>query len=497
MMFPTFSPFENEWITFLVFLGVIFFLIGLSEAARSKLRWTVETSRRSVHIIVGVLVIFSPFLFVSKLPPITLAAIFIAVNIVTLRTKKFEAMHATNRVTYGTVYFPLAYLILCLFWWERPVVFEISLLLLTFADTAAAVAGERAKSPEFYTVWRDKKTIQGSVIMFIVSILLIGLGTRMFQGLVNVPPVDLKILLPLSLFVAALVTVAEATSSTGSDNLTVPLVAAVSYDLFYTTAQNGETVTLLLWILFSFVLAVGAVKLNTVSTNGALGAFIMGLFIFGIGSWQFMIPLVVFFVLSSLLSKVGKHRKKTARAVPVKGSRRDIVQVFSNGGIPMLLAIWWFYQPSEWLYAVYLASVAAATADTWETEIGFFSRWVPRNSVTFAKMEPGASGGVTLIGTAGGLLGSIAIAATAYPFLPNPSILKWVIAAGFAGSLIDSFLGASVQGLYRCNECNRMTEAASHCSEPATLARGTGYINNDVVNLLCTLSGGTIILLLL
>jgi len=94
-------------------------------------------------------------------------------------------------------------------------------------------------------------------------------------------------------------------------------------------------------------------------------------------------------------------------------------------------------------------------------------------------------------------LGSIAIAATAYPFLPNPSILKWVIAAGFAGSLIDSFLGASVQGLYRCNECNRMTEAASHCSEPATLARGTGYINNDVVNLLCTLSGGTIILLLL
>ena len=496
-MFPILSPFQNEWITFLAFLAGIFFLIGLSEIARSKLKWTPEASRKFVHVLVGVLVMFSPFLFVSNLPPIVLAAIFIVVNAVALKSKKFEGMHATDRVSYGTVYFPAAYLLLCLFWWEQPVVFEISLLLMTFADTAAAVAGGRAKSPESYTVWRDTKTVQGSVVMFIVSILLIGLGTRVFQGLAHVPPIDLKILLPLSLFVAALVTVAEATSSAGSDNVTIPIVAAVGYDLFLTTAQNGETVILLLWILVSFAIAIGAMKLDAVSTNGALGAFFMGLFVFGIGGWRFTIPIVVFFVLSSLLSKMGQRRKKALKAVITNGSRRDIVQVFANGGIPMLLAVWWFYQPSQWLYAGYLASVAAATADTWETEIGFFSKWAPRNSVTLAKMESGASGGITLLGTLGGLLGSTVIAAVAYPFLPDPAILKWVIIAGLVGSFIDSFLGATVQGLYQCDECGMTTETASHCNGPISLIRGTGYISNDVVNLLCTLSGGAIVLLMI
>lgn len=494
-MLPTFSPFENEWITFLIFLGGIFVLIGLSEVARTRLKWAAEASRKFVHILVGVLVMFSPFLFISNQPPIVLAIIFILVNAAALKSRKFEGMHATGRVSYGTVYFPAAYLLLCLFWWEKPVVFEISLLLMTFADTAAAVAGERARSPESYTVWRDKKTVQGSVVMFVVSILLIGLGTRVFETLVHASPIDFKILLPLSLFVAALVTVAEATSSTGSDNLTIPMVAAISYDLFLTTALGGETVVLLLWILTSFAIAVAAMKLEAVSTNGALGAFIMGVFIFGIGRWQFMIPMVVFFVLSSLLSRMGRRHKKASRAAIVKGSRRDIVQVFANGGIPMLIAVWWFYQPSQWLYAAYLASIAAATADTWETEIGFFSKSPPRNSISFARMESGASGGVTLIGTAAGLLGSAVIAVTAYPFLTDPSALKWIITAGFAGSLIDSFLGATVQGLYQCSDCAQTTETANHCGGSATLIRGTKYVSNDTVNLLCTLSGGAIILL--
>ena len=113
-MLPTVSPFTNEWITSIVFLLGIFGLIGLSELVRVKLNWTPELSRKFVHVLVGLFVLMSPFLFVSNGPPVVLAIIFIVVNLVAIKSKKFEGMHATKRISYGTIFVPLAYLILWL-----------------------------------------------------------------------------------------------------------------------------------------------------------------------------------------------------------------------------------------------------------------------------------------------------------------------------------------------------------------------------------------------
>ena len=76
-MLPTVSPFSNEWITSVVFLLGIFGLIGLSELARVKLNWTPELSRKFVHVLVGLFVLMSPFLFVSNGPPVALAIILL------------------------------------------------------------------------------------------------------------------------------------------------------------------------------------------------------------------------------------------------------------------------------------------------------------------------------------------------------------------------------------------------------------------------------------
>tara|TARA_Y100000310_G_scaffold101162_1_gene99072 strand:+ start:3202 stop:3921 length:720 start_codon:yes stop_codon:yes gene_type:complete len=238
-MLPTVSPFSNEWITSVVFLLGIFGLIGLSELARVKLNWTPELSRKFVHVLVGLFVLMSPFLFVSNGPPVALAIIFIIVNLVAIKSKKFEGMHATKRISYGTIYFPLAYFILCLFWWERQITFQISLLLLTFADTAAAIVGEGVRNPESYRPWRDQKTIQGTIVMALTSALLTGLGTTLFRSIAGMEPLELQLLVPLSLFVAAMATIAEAVSDSGSDNLSIPIVTAVTYDLFLKALETA------------------------------------------------------------------------------------------------------------------------------------------------------------------------------------------------------------------------------------------------------------------
>jgi uncharacterized membrane protein len=65
--------------------------------------------------------------------------------------------------------------------------------------------------------------------------------------------------------------------------------------------------------------------------------------------------------------------------------------------------------------------------------------------------------------------------------------------AGFAGSLVDSVAGASLQAAYRCPRCDLPTERRVHpCGEATILTRGLPWCTNDVVNVLCTAAGALV-----
>jgi uncharacterized membrane protein len=67
------------------------------------------------------------------------------------------------------------------------------------------------------------------------------------------------------------------------------------------------------------------------------------------------------------------------------------------------------------------------------------------------------------------------------------------VVGGLAGSLFDSLLGATLQGIYFCEECGKMTESAVHrCGQAARPLRGWAWLNNDVVNLTASLVGGLV-----
>ena len=68
-------------------------------------------------------------------------------------------MHSTERVSYGTIYFPFAFLILAAFWWEKPITLVLSILIMTFSDTIAAIIGERTVNSRQFKIWKDTKSI--------------------------------------------------------------------------------------------------------------------------------------------------------------------------------------------------------------------------------------------------------------------------------------------------------------------------------------------------
>ena len=182
--------------------------------------------------------------------------------------------------------------------------------------------------------------------------------------------------------------------------------------------------------------------------RGAAAALAIGLAtVWGFG-WRGVFLLLAFFVSSSWLTTAARGGE----------GRRNERQVLANGGVAALAAL-----VGSW--AAFAGSIAAATADTWATEIGRHSRTAPRLITNGRPVPAGTDGGITLLGTVGGFAGAGFIAGLA--FMVEPRVAIAVGAAGVFGLLLDSFLGATLQGL-------------------------RAWLDNDFVNLAATASGAVV-----
>ncbi len=480
------------------FVVLIVLAITISELIKNKWHWPIERSRKLVHVMVGIMVSVSPLLFQSNQPPAVVALLFIGVNIIALRSNRFQAMHATQRKTFGTVFFPIAYLILVLFWWERPVSLITGTLLMTFADTTASIVGHSIANPRLYRLWTDRKSLEGSIGMFTMSFFIVLLTTLWARQYIPVFLYPMQII-SLSGIIALLATAAESVSKYGSDNFSVPVITALCYDLYLASIFNNTEFALLLWIFLSLATFILAVKLKALTPSGGIGAFIMGTVIFSTGGLKWLLPLAAFFVLSSLLSKLGQEKHSQASENNwnnhQKSSRRDILQVLANGIIATIIAIIAFYSGDNWLYLAFLGAIAAATADTWATEIGYFSKRLPRDIISFKQVEKGTSGGVSILGTLGTLLGGLLIGLTGMFFGITIGQLLIVVMSGLVGSMIDSIIGGTFQSRYQCSVCHKSTEKHTHCGEPTNHIQGIRLIDNDMVNLVCTFTGALVVFL--
>ena len=244
--------------------------------------------------------------------------------------------------------------------------------------------------------------------------------------------------------------------------------------------------------LLGFIIAVASYAARFLTLSGSLATFLLAVAIYGIGGWQWPVPIVIFFVLSSLLSKYGRSRKVLFEQVFEKSGTRDWGQVLANGGVAAIIAILSALFPLHDFYPLYLGALAAVTADTWGTEIGVLTKGKTISVLTLKSVEPGTSGGISEYGTVGGAIGAAVVALSGYPWYTELRTTLIVVVGGVAGSLIDSLLGATAQAQYTCEVCGKITERKTHCEHATALHRGVRWIGNDVVNGMCALVGALV-----
>ncbi len=246
----------------------------------------------------------------------------------------------------------------------------------------------------------------------------------------------------------------------------------------------------MIWIiLILFILALVAYILKQMTLGGIVGAFCLGIvaiLAFGFGG----LTMYLFFVFGAgLLSHFNKNNEiyKEAKEVQEKAEKRDLLQVFANGGVGFILAVVYLVYPNPMILLMFGASVAEALSDTFSGEVGMLMQGKTFSILNGRPMKPGLSGGVSIEGTLGGLLGSLLIALMWYPIYFSPSIssisyIAIVTLSGFAGSIVDSLLGLTMQANYYDKEEDRIVEKEYKNGKKLPLVKGFRIIDNEKVN---------------
>ncbi len=254
-----------------------------------------------------------------------------------------------------------------------------------------------------------------------------------------------------------------------------------------------------LWLslILSTVLAAVALWRRAITYPGTALAWCFSVVICYCGGWVNFCSLAATLIFTLIAGKIsGKTREKAEKKLHAKHGKRDSVQIICNVGMSALMAALFALSGKNAFLCASAAALAASLADSMASELGILSKTPPRDAISFKRVQPGMSGGVSPLGLGMSALGAAIVAAISLGQGRGIVFSLVVLISGFIAAYVDSILGSAVQAKYRCGVCGALTEKKVHCGEKGSLEKGLKFVDNDMVNFLNNLSGAVFALAL-
>jgi uncharacterized protein (TIGR00297 family) len=427
-----------------------------------------ETTRQVVHMAMGV------FALLLRFTPWTVAAVLagaaIAFNIFGLPRMGGRRLYRPTEVLrgfpLGILLYPISVLLLILLFPSRLDIAASAWGILAFGDGAATMVGQRlGRRP---IPWNRDKTVEGT-LAFIVVGTAAGAFLSWWCNPIVVPPTFAWYPFAAPFAAAVVAALIESLPIGLDDNISVPFSAAavlwalslVSQDMLLALPRTAGMMAV--WaVAANAVVAWIGHRARTVTVSGAISGGVIGAIIFTCAGWQAWTLLLATFALATICSRIGLTRKSVLGIAEERGGRRGAGNAIANTGIAaaaaLMSAITYAYQPA---LLAFVAALTAGGSDTVASEIG--KAWGRRTFLIteLRRVPPGTSGAMSLEGTIAGLAGALLLAGTGAALrLIEPFAIWLVVAAATIGSLLESVMGATLEG--------------------------PGILNNDVLNFLNT-----------
>lgn len=183
-----------------------------------------EASRKFIHIMLANWWFIAMYFFTNWVWASIVPICFVVINYISYKKNIISVMERSEQDGLGTVYYALSLVVMAIYTFgiiKRPEVGLCASLVMGYGDGLASVVGQSVKSYE-YKIGNTRKTIAGSVTMFVVSLILIGVFLYSAESTFWI----LK-----AIIISGGMTIVEAVSIKGTDNITVPVITSIILSL--------------------------------------------------------------------------------------------------------------------------------------------------------------------------------------------------------------------------------------------------------------------------
>jgi uncharacterized protein (TIGR00297 family) len=208
---------------------------------------------------------------------------------------------------------------------------------------------------------------------------------------------------------------------------------------------------------------------------GFVHAWVLGVIVWGTLGWQGYAVVMFYFLVGSGVTRIGMVQKEAAGIAEKRSGARGPENVWGSalvGTICALVSLWVDAPWQELLFLGYVASFSTKLADTTASEVG---KAYGKHTFLITTLQPvprGTEGAVSLEGTVAGIVASLVIALVGWGVgLIDLVGVVWCVLAALVATNLESVIGATLQDRF-------------------------DWLTNEVVNIINTLIGAVVAILL-
>ncbi len=281
-----------EWTSIILIILLLSVDLAIIKLIEKKTKIDGETKRKTFHITMGISMLILPYIFSSIYSVATLAIVAIVILIILKYTKLKNGLgtviYSVDRESWGEIFFVISVLVIFYLSKGDRILYSIPILILTLADSVAALIGKHYGKKDISYMNEDSKSVEGSFMFFMTAFIITLVPLLLYTN------IGREETLIISAIIGFNVSLMEMVSHSGNDNLLIPLT---TYALLVTHINlEAQSLRINLIILATiFILVTIANRVKSFSKLTLVEAFVVGyLTVILYGIYGIFPPLMLF-----------------------------------------------------------------------------------------------------------------------------------------------------------------------------------------------------------